>query len=262
MIYSTGIQKAIKFSIKTHEIYQQQKRKGKKVPYIVHPLSVGLILAKIGASEDIIIAGILHDTIEDSIAEKKVTKAMLTERFGENVAFLVESVTEKRKDLSWEERKKEALKHVESFSNDSLLLKSADIINNETELLADYEKEGNQTFSRFNAPKEKLIDYKLRLISAVVQRWPDNPLKDDLLNISSQLQHIEVIRYGINYPASQIEYIDYNENMPLVCPVCDWKGTPKESGDIEYYKDLMDVSCPICEKMLLIISYPEIPKGK
>ena len=81
MIYKPKIQHAIRFAIKTHEIYQKQKRKGKDIPYIIHTLTVGLILAKAGVSEDVVIAGILHDTIEDSIDKKKVTKEMIIERF-------------------------------------------------------------------------------------------------------------------------------------------------------------------------------------
>src|SRR3990167_6087050 len=103
MLYSNKISKAIRFSIKTHEIYQKQKRKGKDIPYITHPLTVGLILARAGADEDVVVAGILHDTIEDSVPEKKVTREMLTERFGEKVASLVESVTELDKDMPWDE---------------------------------------------------------------------------------------------------------------------------------------------------------------
>jgi len=106
MIYTSKIQKAIKFSIKTHEVYQKQKRKGKDIPYIVHPLTVGIILASVKASEDVVIAGILHDTIEDSIPEKKVTKKMLIERFGKKVADLVESVTEKIKNYRGKNAKK------------------------------------------------------------------------------------------------------------------------------------------------------------
>jgi len=40
------IQKAIKFAVKTHEVYQKQARKGKDVSYITHPLTVGLILSQ------------------------------------------------------------------------------------------------------------------------------------------------------------------------------------------------------------------------
>jgi (p)ppGpp synthase/HD superfamily hydrolase len=56
MQYSFKIQKAIKFATKTHEIYEKQKRKGKDIPYITHPLTVGLILAGSGANDDVICA--------------------------------------------------------------------------------------------------------------------------------------------------------------------------------------------------------------
>jgi len=48
MIYTEKIQKAIKFAIKTHEVYRQQKRKGKGTAYTSHPLTVGLILSLAG----------------------------------------------------------------------------------------------------------------------------------------------------------------------------------------------------------------------
>ncbi|MCX6747825.1 MAG: HD domain-containing protein, partial [Candidatus Nomurabacteria bacterium] len=127
MIYTQKIEEAITLAIKTHEIDEKQKRKGKDIPYITHPLTVGLILSLAGASEDVIIAGILHDTLEDSINEYKVTKEMIAEQFGDNVMQLVLSVTEQDKSLSWEVRKAEALEHIKTFSHDSLMLKSADL---------------------------------------------------------------------------------------------------------------------------------------
>ena len=181
------MQEAIRFSIKTHEVYQKQKRKGKDIPYITHPLTVGLILARAGASEDVVIAGILHDTIEDSAPEKKVTKEMIAERFGESVASLVLSVTETDKELTWEERKAEALEHIKSFSNDSLLLKSADIIANTSELIEDYSKGGDGVFDRFNAPKERLLEQSLRTIRAIYEKWPESPLAPNLRDIEAKL---------------------------------------------------------------------------
>lgn len=109
MHYTEKIHRAIRFSIKTHEVYQKQKRKGKDIPYVTHPLVVGLILSRVGADEDVVAAGILHDTIEDSSREMPVTRDMLRERFGERVMQLVEAVTEPDKTLSWEVRKREAL---------------------------------------------------------------------------------------------------------------------------------------------------------
>jgi len=55
-------------------------------------------------------------------------------------------------------------------------------------------------------------------------------------------------------PAKILEYKDYNEDMSIKCPVCGWNGTPKESDWIEYYDELFDVSCPNCEKMLLVVN--------
>lgn len=189
-IYSDKIRRAIKFASKTHNQYQQQTRKGKVIPYITHPLTVGIILSLSKAPEDVIVAGILHDTIEDSLKDKKITPQMITERFGKNVAKLVLSVTEKNRDLSWEERKKEALKHIKKFSNDSLLVKSADVLANYSELVNDYNRYGDETFNRFNAPKEDIIIHQLKVISAILSKWPENPLFSDLSFLANDLEEI------------------------------------------------------------------------
>lgn len=258
MIYTQKIQKAIKFATKTHNHYQQQTRKGKVIPYISHPLTVGIILTLAGATEDVIAAGILHDTIEDSIEEKKVTMEMLTKRFGKNVSDLVLSVTEQDKELSWEERKKEALSHIKHFSHESLMLKGADILSNTSELVDDYAREGEAFFSRFNAPKEKIIEHYLKAITAIIDCWKENPLTDDLLSVSKELQMIGAPVFMSEKRATVIEYKDYNENMKIECAVCGWKGTPKSSNYIDTDSHYcMSVSCPNCDKMLLVVSYPQ-----
>jgi predicted Zn-ribbon and HTH transcriptional regulator len=258
MLYSYKISRAIRFSIQTHEVYQKQKRKGKDIPYITHPLTVGLILSRAGADEDTVVAGILHDTIEDSIPEKKVSREMFVERFGEKVADIVESVSEPNKKLSWEKRKQEALERIRSFSHQSLLVKSADIISNASELVEDYKQEGDVVFSRFNAPKKKLLQHYLHAITAVIEQWSESPLVEDLQSVARELQSIGAFVFVPQYHAKVIEYADYSVDMPLQCPVCGWRGTPKESGWIEHHDDLLDVSCPNCEKMLLVVSYPLI----
>lgn len=191
MIYTQKIQKAIHFAIKTHELDQKQKRKGKDVSYITHPLSVGLILAKTGATEDIIVAGILHDTIEDSVSENKVTKEMITDMFGQVVSNLVLSVTEQDKSLSWKKRKIEALEHIKIFSNDSLLLKSADIIENTRELITDYETKGEETFKRFNSPKNSILQNYMITITTIINKWDKNPLIKDLQDVSHKINEID-----------------------------------------------------------------------
>lgn len=190
MLFTENMQRAVRFMLKTHEVYQKQKRKGKNIPYLAHPLTVGLILARAGASENLVIAGILHDTIEDSVPEKKVTREMLAERFGGHVGKLVESVTERTKNVSWDERKQEALESIAAFSNESVMLKSADVIANTAELLEDYALEGEKTFKRFNAPKEKTIGHTRKVIAALQGKWPESPLREDLSFIDALLAKI------------------------------------------------------------------------
>ena len=190
MIFTERIQHAIRFSILVHEGQQKQKRKGKDVPYITHPLMVGLILAHAGASEDIVIAGILHDTIEDSIPEQKVSEEMIAEQFGAPVAVLVQSVTEDHTEWSWEKKKTDALLHMKTFSNDSRFLKSADVIANTSELISDYERLGEDIFSLFGAGKERVLSHFLNVIHELTSHWAENPLLHDLELIAVRLRHI------------------------------------------------------------------------
>jgi hypothetical protein len=250
------LQKVIKFATKTHEVYQKQKRKGKEIPYITHPLAVGIILAGTGADEDVVCAGILHDTIEDSIPEKKVDFDMLKERFGEEVAGMVLDVTETDKNLPWDERKRLAQEHIKTFSHNSLLVKTADMVSNFSELLDDHRDVGDEVFLRFNAPKAKMIKNALETATVILDSWPENPLADELRYLAGKLQFLGALDFMPQYPAKIIEFNEYNENDPLECPVCLWKGTAKSSEWIEYHDDLLDVSCPNCEKMLLIVNYP------
>lgn len=190
MIYTLNIEKAIKFAGKTHNHYQEQKRKGKKIPYISHPLTAGIILALAGASEDVIVAGILHDTIEDSIDAKKVTAEMIEERFGTLVRELVVSVTEADKSLPWAERKALALSHIEHFSEDSVLVKSADVLSNGRELVDDYGRHGDEVFGRFAVSKGETLANYMRIIEALLHRFPESPLADDLRILTLALSKI------------------------------------------------------------------------
>ena len=184
----TKIQKAIKFATKTHEVYQKQKRKGKDISYIIHPLSVGIILASVTNDEDIICAGILHDTIEDSIPEKKVDYEMVEERFGKRVADLVLAVTEQDKEMSWDNRKKEAIEHINKMENDELLVKTGDVVANLSELVDDYLRNGDSIFSSFNAPKKKKLNNDLNVLNAILERWSDNPFKGKIIELKTNIE--------------------------------------------------------------------------
>jgi hypothetical protein len=65
------------------------------------------------------------------------------------------SVTEQRKDLEWEKRKREALEHIKTFSHDSLLVKAADVISNVWEFWQITEKKGRKPFSGLTRQKTR-----------------------------------------------------------------------------------------------------------
>ncbi|MEN9407657.1 MAG: hypothetical protein RLZZ455_873 [Candidatus Parcubacteria bacterium] len=178
-----NIIKAIQFATAAHE---HQKRKGKEVSYIMHPLSVGLLLASSGAPEEIIIAGILHDTIEDT----EVTYKDIEKEFGKHIADIVNDVTEQDKSLSWAERKRLALDHVATMHPDSLLVKTVDVLHNMSDQLEDYKKEGDSMFAKFNAGKEQQLERYEKLIEALQKRNVKNPLLPTLEATLAELKSL------------------------------------------------------------------------
>lgn len=184
------INRALRFAYKIHQVDQFQTRKGKKIPYLIHPLSVGQILERVGASEEVIAAGLLHDTIEDCKPYGSVTKEMLEKEFGANIARMVNDVTEQDKSLSWEERKRLALEHIKNMEKDPLLVKSADVLHNMTDQLADYISEGEEMFKRFNAPKDKQLTRYIVLISEIIRVYPGNPLRQDLTSTLEKMTQL------------------------------------------------------------------------
>src|SRR3982750_2899133 len=94
--YSDVINHALAFAAKHHD---RQVRKGTKLPYLTHPANVAIILTRYGRDNDTIVAGILHDVIEDCVRDG-YTRDMLEQRigdkFGERVLETVLAVTERQ----------------------------------------------------------------------------------------------------------------------------------------------------------------------
>jgi (p)ppGpp synthase/HD superfamily hydrolase len=108
--------------------HEPQKRKypGVAIPYVSHCAGVGAILSRHGFDEDVVIAGVLHDSMEDA----GVTRAQLEQHFGERVAALVVHVSEEDKSLPWEERKQRYLEHFRVKPWDAQAITLADKIDN------------------------------------------------------------------------------------------------------------------------------------
>lgn len=105
-----------------------QKRKGNDgAPYINHPLEVANLLANVGKVEDydVLIAAILHDTVEDT----ETTTEEIGKLFGENVAKMVAEVTDD-KALPKAERKQKQIEHAPHLSFGAKQIKLGDKISN------------------------------------------------------------------------------------------------------------------------------------
>lgn len=163
------------------QVHEGQFRKGKDIPYIGHCLAVVRLLTIITDDHEIWSAGVLHDTVEDCRPYGSVTLPIIEELAGERVARMVGDVTEPDRSLSWDERKQQALDHIVLMQKDSLLVKSADITANLTELNNDL-KDGDpvEIFGRFNAGREKTVLSYYKRYLALFARWPENPLLPQL----------------------------------------------------------------------------------
>lgn len=148
MLSKDYISKAIKIAAKAHD---KQYRKCSNLPYITHLMECGFILSGITTNNDIIIAGILHDTIEDTYIDYE----FIMNNFNENVANMVKDVSEnKRKGLpseeTWKIRKKESIDHYASLEAKSQLILLADKLSNLRAMKDDYSTLGESLWERFN----------------------------------------------------------------------------------------------------------------
>lgn len=159
--YSDRINHAFAFAAKHHD---QQVRKGTRLPYLTHPANVAVILTRYGCSDDTVVAGILHDVVEDCVREGW-TREMLEERighkFGNSMLSTVLTVTERRTDddgieMSYEDRKSDYLERLALASEDALWVCAADKVHNAGTILADLRRtiDADSVWGRFSSGRE------------------------------------------------------------------------------------------------------------
>lgn len=160
------INEAMHFAIYAH---RNQKRKSTSIPYVFHPMEVGYILAEAKADEEVICAGILHDTIEDA----GVKLCTIENMFSMRTAALVMAQSED-KSKSWRERKQHTIEYFKNQckSQDEALICCADKLSNLRSIQRDLRIEQEKVWDRFREGRQ-------------MQRWYYEGLVDSLQMISN-----------------------------------------------------------------------------
>jgi (p)ppGpp synthase/HD superfamily hydrolase len=157
--FDITLHNAIVFAARKHN---GQLRKGTDIPYIAHLMEVMQILIENNCREEVIIAGILHDTLEDT----ETTPDEIRKLFGKTVLSIIQSETED-KSLSWLERKSITINHLSSANIETKLVCCADKLSNIRSIYADLKTIGDKVWERFNASKEKIQWYYESIVSAL-----------------------------------------------------------------------------------------------
>jgi (p)ppGpp synthase/HD superfamily hydrolase len=149
------------------ECHAGQTRKGSRTPYFQHAAAVALILDRVGFDEDVVIAGMLHDVVEDTDATLEDVAA----KFGPVVANIVEHCSEQKTDergnkRPWIDRKREHLAAMPRAPVPARGVMLADKLHNLTSIEFDLREKGESVWQRFNAGRDQALWYYTAAIEA------------------------------------------------------------------------------------------------
>jgi len=173
--YSSRFDEAMALAV---EAFRPVKRKATGVPYLSHLMQVCVTVTEFGGDEDLMIAALLHDYLED-IEGSSVQE--LERDFGARVAELVLALsdTTHRPKPPWRERKERYLSTLADKSEEVWLLCAADKLHNCRSLLRDHRAIGDEVFLRLAGKKDGTKWYYNAIVVALSARW-SHPLLDEL----------------------------------------------------------------------------------
>jgi len=184
--------------------HKNQIRKGSGIPYITHPFSVGMLLLREGCPDEVVAAGILHDTVEDT----SITLENIRENFGDRVASIVRDCSEPDRSLSWEERKRHTIEFLKTAPPEVKLVACADKLHNIRTMVREYEDMGNRLWERFKRGRSSQAWYYRGLVESLCTE-SHNPgheilfqqFREEVEKLFSEKKHKEVIMKKVDYMA-------------------------------------------------------------
>jgi GTP pyrophosphokinase len=160
------------------EMHAGQGRKASTVPYIAHLMGVASLVLEAGGDEDLAIAALLHDVVEDCGGAPMMKE--VRRRFGKRAAKIVEGCTDTDIDPKppWRARKENYLRHLRRADPDTRLVSAADKLHNVRSTLTDYREAGESIWARFNGGRDGTLWYYRALLDELRQRKPNRIMRE------------------------------------------------------------------------------------
>lgn len=166
-------------------VHGTQWRKKTGIPYMAHVMSVAALALENGADEDVAMAALLHDAVEDS-EDGEATREVIEDQFGERVAGIVMACSDAvavpgKPKPEWRERKETYLHHLAADADgDALLVSACDKVHNARSILTDLGTDGDVVWQRFTVSDPNAQLWYYTTVAEILQRRLPGPLTDEL----------------------------------------------------------------------------------
>lgn len=196
--YSDRINHALAFAAKHND---REVRKGTRLPYGTHAANVAVILTKYDRDETTIVAGILHDVIEDYLRDH-YTREMLDQRIADKfggaaletaLAVSMRTMDDDGLELSHDERRDDYLDRLVGAPERARWVCAADAIHTGSTILADLDRtiDPNSVWGRFQSGKRGTIRWYRRLYDRLREHGFAVPIMDELGTVVAALENHE-----------------------------------------------------------------------
>jgi (p)ppGpp synthase/HD superfamily hydrolase len=178
----------------THRLHQAQVRKGLKVPYISHLMSVAALVLEDGGDEDEAIAALLHDAVEDQGGA--ATREVIREQFGDRVVAIIDGCTESEQQPKppWRARKEAHLAKLVGASPAVCRVTLADKLHNARSLLMDYQTMGEDLWGKFGGGREGTLWYYRQMVVVLESQVSGTLVSGSLMKaLRETVQQLELI---------------------------------------------------------------------
>jgi (p)ppGpp synthase/HD superfamily hydrolase len=175
-----------------------QARKASTIPYIAHLMGVASLVLEFGGDEDMAMAALLHDVVEDCGGTPML--AQVRRQFGKRVAKIVAGCTDSDTTPKppWRERKEIYIRHLKDADAETRLVSAADKLNNVRSILSGHRDVGEAIWARFHGGRDGTLWYYRTLLEEFLESKPHRLIREFELAVK------ELEARAMSFPARNI----------------------------------------------------------